>query len=236
LFAPPPTAKLSAATDTWKLAMFKTLCAALALVVLAACVQQPSNQTAPRASIVFPGGMIGVDPGFIADSHFFTFIDLTPTAAPEPRGVSDDRPSAAQTYPFVDVTMTSTVDPAHPGRITAMTLTLARSFIDGPATAGVAREIADSFLSEAPSPAAVQQISALINDVKGSSTPGYVPQTPAYAVFAGASQAPIEMNLTGSQFVIAPSREGGAPAEGGVGGEPAVEAGAPAVSLSFTAR
>jgi len=44
------------------------------------------------------------------------------------------------------------------------------------------------------------------------------------------------MNLTGSRFVIAPAREGGAPAEDGVGGEPAVEAGTPAVSLSFTAR
>ena len=118
-----------------------------------------------------------------------------------------------------------------------MTLTLARSFIDGPAANGVsARDIAESFLREAPSPADAQQISALINDIRGSSTPGYVPQTPAYAVFAGASQAPVEMNLTGSRFVIAPAREGGAPAEDGVGGEPAVEAGTPAVSLSFTAR
>jgi hypothetical protein len=215
--------------------MFKTFCAALALVVLAACVPQASNQTAPRTMIVFPDGMIGADSAFVVeDSHFYRYIDLSPTAAPEPQGVSDDRPTAPQLYPFVDVT--STADASHPARITAMTLTLARSFIDGPATAGVARDIAESFLSEAPSPAAAQQISALINDVKGSSTPGYVPQSPAYAVFAGASQAPIEMNLPGSRFVIAPSREGGAPAEDGVGGEPAVEAGAPAVSLSFTAR
>jgi hypothetical protein len=215
--------------------MLKTFCVALALGVLVACGPQPSNQTAPRTMIVFPDGMIGGDLGFVVqDSHFFRFIDLSPTAAPEPQGVFDDRPTAAQTYPFVDVT--STADASRPARITSMTLTLARSFIDGPATAGVARDIAASFLSEAPSPAAAQQISALIKDVKGSSTPGYVPQTPAYAVFAGASQAPIEINLTGSRFVIAPCREGGAPARDGVGGEPAVEAGAPAVSLSFTAR
>jgi len=216
-------------------AMLRSFCAVLALAALAACGPQPSNQTAPKTMIVFPNGMIGGDLGFVVqDSHFFRFIDLSPTAAPEPQGVFDDRPTAAQTYPFVDVT--STADASHPARITAMTLTLARSFIDSPATAGVAREIAGSFLSEAPSPAAAQQLSALINDVKGSSKPGYVPQTAAYAVFAGASQAPIDMNLTGSRFVIAPSREGGAPAEDGAGGEPAVEAGAPAVSLSFTAR
>jgi hypothetical protein len=217
--------------------MFKAFCTPFALLALAACVRQPSNQTAPSTGIVFPGGMIGGDLGFVVqDSHFFRFIDLSPTAAPEPQGVTDDRPAAAQTYAFVDVTMTTTIDRSHPARITAMTLTLARSFIDDPATGAVARDIAESFLREAPSPADAKQVSALTNDLKGSSTPGYVPQTPAYAVFADARQAPVEVNLTGSQFVIAPAREGGAPAEDGVGGEPAVEAGAPAVSLSFTAR
>jgi hypothetical protein len=105
---------------------------------------------------------------------------------------------------------------------------------DSPATSNIARDIAESFLREAPSPAATQQISALINDVKGSSTPGYVPQSPAYAVFAGAGQTPIEMDLPGSRFVIAPSREGGGAAiDGDV--RDSVVAGAPAVSLSFAA-
>ena len=50
--------------------MLKIFCAALALVVLAACGLQPSNQTAPRTMIVFPDGMIGGDLGFVVQDSY----------------------------------------------------------------------------------------------------------------------------------------------------------------------
>jgi hypothetical protein len=142
------------------------------------------------------------------NSDFFTFFHLQSTGPVAAPGVVDFRPIGSDFAQFVDVTVT--VDASD--RITAMTLTLARSFIDDSATAPFARDIAKSFLKGAPSQADAQQVSPLANDIERGIAQGYTPQTSAYGAFAGVSQTPVTLDMTNARFDMAPANAGGAPA------------------------
>jgi hypothetical protein len=214
--------------------MLKPLCAALALLLAAACspsgtgnapaaAAAPANAAAPAAAATggvqapAAGGMIGADLTAVRQSSdFFNFFHLAPTGPANAPGVIDFRPSGSEFTSLVDVGVT--VDGAD--RITAMSLTLARSFIDDPANGVFARDIAKSFLQAAPPPADAQQVGLLATDISRTGAQGYVPQTAAYGVFTGASQTPVAADLASTRFAMAPSSQGGAPA----------------LTLSFTAR
>jgi hypothetical protein len=214
--------------------MLRPFCIALALLLTAACTPSgggganalnstntPIGSGGAGAQALASGGMIGADLTAVRQSSdFFNFFHLAPTGPANAPGVIDFRPSGSQFASLADVTVT--VDGAD--RITAMTLTLTRSFIDSPANGVFARDIARSFLRAAPPPADAQQVGALADDISraggAGATPGYVAQTAAYGVFAGASQTPVAMDLTNTRFAMAPAAEGGAPA----------------LTLSFTAR
>jgi hypothetical protein len=217
--------------------MRKSFCVALALLSVAACSpgianQTAANPTAANQAVVAPApgqptvvtqvagpplsggqtmapGMIGVNLAAVQQgSDFFKFFHLAPTGPANAPGVVDFRPTG-QFAALVDVAVT--VDGAD--RITAITLTLARSFIDDPANGVFARDIAKSFLLGAPPPADSQQVRALASDIFSSGTVrGYTPQTPAYTVFAGASQAPSVADLASTHFMMGPSSPGGVPA------------------------
>ena len=153
--------------------------------------------------------MVGADLATVRqNSDFFTFFHLQPTGPVASPGVVDFRPIGSDFAQLVDVTVT--VDASD--RITAMTLTLARSFIDGSATTPFARDIAKSFLTGGPSQADAQQISPLTNDIERGVAQGYAPQTSAYGVFTGVSQTPVALDMTNARFAMAPATEGGAPA------------------------
>jgi hypothetical protein len=234
LFGAAPAIKVRFNGGSAGTTMLKPLYAALALLSAVACTQSgaggantpgaTNTLNAPAAAGVQApagGGMIGADLTAVRQgSDFFNFFHLAPTGPANAQGVIDFRPSGSQFDQLVDVTVT--VDGSD--RITAMSLTLTRSFIDDPANGPFARDIAKSFLQAAPPPADAQQVSGLTNDINRAggpaAAPGYVPQTPAYAVFAGASQAPVAVGLASTAFAMAPSSE----------------AGAPALTLSFTAR
>jgi hypothetical protein len=218
--------------------MLKPLCAVLALLLAAACTPigvntandtngagAPANASVPAVGAVVVagvqapagGGMIGADLTAVRQSSdFFNFFHLAPTGAAGAPGVIDFRPIGSQFAALVDVEVT--VDAAD--KITAVTLTLTRSFIDDPANGPFARDIAKSFLLAGPPPADAQQVSALASDIFRAGVAGYVPQTAAYGVFTGASQTPIAADLTTTRFAMAPSSAGGAPA----------------LTLSFSAR
>jgi len=217
--------------------MSKAFCATFAVLV-AACSQggaggqanAPQNASAaspnaalaapPASRAIAPGGLIGAELASARQSSdLFTFFHLTPTGPANARGVTDFRPSGPDFAQLADVAVT--VDAR--GRITAMSLTLARSFIDSPTNGVFARDLAKSFLQAAPPPADAQQVSPLTNDIigtQGTSAAPYTPSTEAYAVFAGQNQPPVAADLANTHFTMGPSVSGGAPA----------------LTLTFTAR
>lgn len=135
-------------------------------------------------------------------SDFFTFFHLTPTGPADARGVTAFRPSGPDFQALVLVT--TTTDKA--GRITAISLTIRRSFIDDPANGVFARDIAKSFLGDASQPADAASLKPLIDAIQSGSR---APVSPDYAIFIGAYDAPIDHPLAGANLHVAPVVEDG---------------------------
>jgi hypothetical protein len=148
-------------------------------------------------------GLIGSD---LAEarktSDFFTFFHLTPTAPADAHGVTAFRPSGPEFRDLVLVTATTDKQ----GRITAMTLMIRRSFIDDPVNGVFARDIAKSFLGDAPSPADAALLKPLIDAIQ-SGTRDLV--SPEYAIFVGGFDASIDHPLAGEDLRVAPTTDDG---------------------------
>jgi hypothetical protein len=158
-------------------------------------------------------GMIGADLAAVRQgSDFFTFFHLEPTGPASPERVTEFRPSGEDFRQLARLTVT--VDAG--GKITAMTLTLKRSFIDDPTNGVFARDIAKSFLRDAPPAADEKGVSDLADDIEHAGGPfataNYAPKTEAYGVYMGATRTPVVMDLTRTRFSLTPSSEDGTPA------------------------
>lgn len=169
-------------------------------------------------------GMIGAPLATVAETaDFFTFFHLERVAGPSDlaaAGAFDYRPSGGAFRALVRVRV---MTDEH-GAIASMSLVLLRSFIDDPANTVFARDIAKSFLQDAPPREDAALLADLSADIekrgKSSATvvvgPNYQPPTgnpsPDYAVFTGEAQKPAKRALLQTQFSMAPTTEDGKPA------------------------
>ncbi len=168
--------------------------------------------------------MIGSPLATVAETaDFFRFFHLERVAAPadvDAAGAIDYRPSGGKFRALVRVRVVTDGR----GVITSMSLVLLRSFIDDPTNTVFARDIAKSFLQDAPPREDAALLADLSADIekRGNSSaplivgPNYRPPTgdpsPDYAVFTGEMQKPAKRALPQTEFGMAPTTEDGKPA------------------------
>jgi hypothetical protein len=195
-----------------------------ALRVLGGIVAVAAAGAASGARGEGPDGMIGAPLASVAATvDFFTFFHLQRVAGPADlaaAGAFDFRPSGEAFGALARVHVVTDEQ----GAIAGMSVALMRSFIDDPAKTTFARDIAKSFLIDAPPRQDAALLADLADDIekrrKSGATlivgPHYQPAvgdpSPEYAVFTGDSQTPARRALRRTDFSIAPTTEDDKPA------------------------